>query len=186
MPNRPYPEWTSGGIAPDISVTNPWDWPQIETLFPLLSDITKTTDSSLYRSLQDLRSIQDLYGHLPAGKTELKLLRANLKGYLQRSRSNEVLKARRRELWLLLQAVRMKLAAVLCKPNQKSWCKRAYQFFTAMELNLFRMRRIYFLTLTFLCAFVTFRVLLFLNLFRFFFQLEVSFAFRSRRRPIQI
>ena len=149
MPTRPYPEWTSGGIAPDISVTNPWDWPQIETLFPLLSDIMKTTDSGLYRSLQDLRSIQDLYGHLPAGKTELKLLRANLKGYLQRSRSNEVLKARRRELWLLLQAVRMKLAAVLCKPNQKSWCKRAYQFRTAMELNLGRMDRVYFLTLTF-------------------------------------
>ena len=139
MPTRPYPEWTSGGIAPDISATNPWDWPQIETLFPLLSDIMKTTDSRLYRSLRDL------HGHLPTAKTALRLLRGNLKGYLQRSRSNEVIKARRRELWLLLQAVRVKLAAVLCKPNQKSWCKRAYQFFTAMELNLGRMERIYFL-----------------------------------------
>jgi len=43
----------------------------------------------------------------------------------------------------------MKLGVVLCRPNQKSWGKRAYQFLTAMELNLGRMERVYFLTLTF-------------------------------------
>jgi hypothetical protein len=43
----------------------------------------------------------------------------------------------------------MKMATVLCRPNQKSWGKRAYQFLTAMEQNLGRMERVYFLTLTF-------------------------------------
>lgn len=144
MPQRNLPEWTSGGIAPDVSHGNSWDWPQVEPLLSFLSDIEKTTDSKYPSKLGEA-----LHGHLPSGKNELRLLRENLKGFLIRSRRNEVYKARRGDIWVLLQAVRMKLGSVLCKPNQKSWCKRAYQFLTAMELNLGRMERVYFLTLTF-------------------------------------
>ena len=144
MPHRTPPEWTSGGIAPDVSHGNPWDWSQVEPLLSLLSDIEKTTDS---KSLPKLAKA--LHGDLPSGKNELRLLRENLRGFFLLSRRNEVLKARRGEIWVLLQAVRMKLGSVLCRPNQKSWSKRAYQLMTEIELNLGKIDRVYFATLTF-------------------------------------
>lgn len=144
MPHRTPPEWTSGGIAPDVSHGNPWDWPQVEPLLSLLSDIKKTTDSKSPSKLAEA-----LHGDLPSGKSELRLLRENLKRFFLLSRRNEVLKARHWEIWVLLQAVRMKLGSVLCRPNQKSWSKRAYQLMTEIELNLGKIDRVYFATLTF-------------------------------------
>jgi hypothetical protein len=144
MPHRTPPEWTSGGIAPDVSHGNSWDWPQVESLLSLLSNIRETTDS---KSLPKLA--EALHGDLPSGKSDLQLLRENLKGFVLRSRGNEVLKARRGEIWVLLQAVRMKLGSVLCRPNQHSWSKRAYQLMSGIELNLGKIDRVYFATLTF-------------------------------------
>jgi len=146
-------EFTTDGIAPAITMPNQWGWPQIQQLLGevfLSSNIGNTSVSNL--GWQEMS--QQLYGYLPQGKAELRKIRDNGKRYFRdagwgRPEAREILRPYRQQLRALVWAARMKLGAVHCRPNQQSWHKQAYGFFLALQNNLGRLRRLHFVTLTF-------------------------------------
>ena len=95
-----------------------------------------------------------LYGFLPKSKNQLREIRGLGKKYWRDARwgrpeAKQELGPYRTELKILVWAVRMKLGSVLCEPNQNNWDKQAYGFFMALQNNLGKVNRTYFLTLSF-------------------------------------
>lgn len=146
-------QFTTGGIGPDITMPNPWGWPQIQQLLGevfLSSDIGNTSVSN--HDGQEMA--MQLYGFLPQGKEELRRIRDNGKRYFRDAawghpEAQEILRPWRQHLRALVWAAQMKLGAVHCRPNQQNWHKRAYGFFLALQNNLGRLRRVHFVTVSF-------------------------------------
>ena len=143
----------SDAIPTVSSFRETWEWPQIKRLLdevPLSTTKRETTDSNTEKG--DIMS--KLYVLLPKGKAELRAIRDNAKRYFRaadrgRREAKAVLKPYTRLLWALIWAVRQKLAATFCQPNLRNWDKRACALFVDLQMNLGRLPRIHFLTLTF-------------------------------------
>ncbi len=134
-----------------------WNWLRIRQLldevFPLSTE-WQTTDST--RANNDILSLaKQLYPYLPNGKGALRAIRDNSRRYAKmadRSRkkeAREALKPYRWQIDALVLAAGQKLAAIFCEANRQNWDPRAYQFFQELQLNLGKIRRLHFVTLTF-------------------------------------
>lgn len=135
----------------------PWDWQRIRQLFDEvlpLSTNRQTTDSKAPKEVVESLAKQ-LYPYLPKGKNELRTIRTNAKRFgemAHRSRNLEARDALRpyvMGLAALSLAAGQKLAAIFCEANWRNWDLRAYRFFQELQLNLIKLRRIHFVTLTF-------------------------------------
>jgi hypothetical protein len=135
----------------------PWDWLRIRQLFEevlSLSTERKTTDSN--HPNDEIQSLaKQLYPHLPKGKGALRTIRTNSKRYIEmayRSRkleARDALKPYRIALAAIALAAGQKLAEIFCVANWRDWDPRAFSFYQELQLNLGKIKRMHFATLTF-------------------------------------
>lgn len=135
----------------------PWDWLRIRPLLDeILSLSTKreTTDSEDPNT--EIKTLaKQLYGYMPNGKGALRTIRTNAKRYLQMARrsrkpeAREILRPYALRLEALVLAAGQKLAAIFCEANWRNWDPRAFRFYQELQINLGKLRRMHFLTLTF-------------------------------------
>lgn len=132
---------------------NPWGWTQIKQLLDEVAPLTtdrKSPDSFEGTSRLAFR----LFGFIPQSKAELRRLRDNAKRYFRlatsrRPETREILMPYRRELRALVWSTRQRLATAIAAVNPHGWDKRAWGLFHALQANLGKMPRTYFLTVTF-------------------------------------
>ncbi len=114
----------------------------------------KTTDSK--DPSDEIQSLaKQLYPYLPNGKGELRTIRTNAKRYFKmayKSRkpaARDALRPYALQLEALVLAAGQKLAAIFCEANWRNWDLRAYRFYQELQLNLGKLKRVHFVTLTF-------------------------------------
>lgn len=96
-----------------------------------------------------------LFGYLPQSEGEIELLMDNAKRYSRQAHRGGTADARavlmpyQHKLRALVWAARMKLGTIFCRPNPRDWDKRAYGLFLALQNNLGRLPRVWFLTISF-------------------------------------
>ncbi|MGJ8632329.1 MAG: hypothetical protein ACSHX7_00250 [Luteolibacter sp.] len=92
---------------------------------------------------------------LPNGQMVLREIREKASKYLgqiRRGGSEEAKQILRPYFWhlkALVMAARQKLSVAICLPNNRNWDRRAFQFYQELQLNLGKMKRVHFITLTF-------------------------------------
>ena len=138
----------------DVHVAKQWNWTEIQALLDELSPLIHNRKSTVSES----QLACSLYGYLPQDRGELRLLTRKIKTFWNMcsrgstAETKKLLLPYKKDLRLLLNAVRFRWIREVLSQNHSAWGKKAYALFFELQQNLGKNMRTFTLSVTFLDA----------------------------------